>query len=191
MKLRVLIPTAAGIVAAGAGAAILIAGGGSAASLSASTTTLPKATPSTATTCELKAWADRVEGRPAGFDAHDKGGDYLWHSKDGFHLRVTHRGNDKSVFTGSITASAAIVGIHAVKLEHDDKIWTSADHKTLYFRFVNHGWLDGVDFRTACAATLTVSNLKAGKTVLPTTRVYLGVSKVHPAHVPFTVHREP
>lgn len=197
MKRRILIPMATGIVAAGAGAAIVIAGGAGSAttSLSAATTAVQpvaatSATGSPVNTCDLHAWADRVQGRPAGFDAHDKGGDYLWHTQDGFHLRVTHRGHDKRVFTGSITASAPIVGIHTTKLERPDKVWTSADHKTLHFRFVDHGWIDGVDFRTACATSLTVANLKTDKTALPRTRVYLGSSKVHPARIPFTVHRK-
>ena len=165
---------------------------------SAPTSTSPAPTTPAATTpadesakrCDLHSWADRVEGRAAGFDAHDKGGDYLWHDKDGFHLRATHRHDDRRVYTGSITVPTRIIDVKPVRLEAKDQVWLSADHKTLHFRLNDHGWIDGADFRTACATTLTVSHLKTGTSALPADRVYLGHSKVHPAHTPFTVHRE-
>jgi hypothetical protein len=153
-------------------------------------TTPATAADESAKRCDLRPWADRVEGQPAGFDAHDKGGDYLWHNKDGFHLRATHRHDDRRVYTGSITVPTAIIDVRPVKLEAQDKVWLSADHRTLHFRLADHGWIDGADFRTACATTLTVSHLKTGTSALPADRVYLGDSKVHPAHTPFTVHRE-
>src|SRR5579871_6393390 len=43
------------------------------------------------------AWPDVANGVPAGFDAGDTGGVYLWHGPDGWHLRVTHRGDDGRV----------------------------------------------------------------------------------------------
>jgi hypothetical protein len=194
VKLRILIPAAAGIVAAGAGAAILSSGSTPAgASLTAATTaTVPVAAQSPdvkAAKCDLHGWADRVQGRPAHFAAHDKGSNYLWHATDGFHLRVTHRSSDRSVYTGSVTASAPIVDVKAIRLEKADKIWLSADHRTLYYRFANYGGVDGIDFRTDCATSLTAHDLKVGTHRLPTSRVYLGATKAHPAHIPFTVHR--
>jgi hypothetical protein len=144
----------------------------------------------TTNTCDVKAWGNGVNGRPANFDDHRKGGDYLWHDKAGFHLRVTHKRDDKRVYSGVITASTKIISLRRVKFERRDKVWLSADHKSLYFRFVNHGWVDGINFRTACATTLTVSSLKVGTTALPASRVYLGRHRAHPAAVPFTVSRK-
>jgi hypothetical protein len=195
VKLRILIPAAAGIVVAGAGAAVLTGGSTPAgASLTAATTAqVPVAAQTTdvkIAKCDLHSWADRVQGRPSHFAAHDKGSDYLWHGTDGFHLRVTHRTGDRSIYTGAITASASIVDVKAVRLEKADKIWLSANHRTLYFRFANYGGIDGADFRTDCATSLTAANLKVGSDRLPTSRVYLGATKAHPAHIPFTVHRE-
>lgn len=198
MKLRILVPAAAGIVVAGAGAAILTGGattaGASSASLTAASTAQAPVTTQSPDVkiakCDLHSWADRVQGAPAHFAAHDNGSDYLWHATDGFHLRVTHRTGDRSVYSGAITASASIVDIKAVKLEKADKIWLSANHRTLYFRFVNYGGIDGADFRTDCATSLTTHDLKVGDDKLPTSRVYLGATKAHPAHVPFTVRRE-
>lgn len=143
----------------------------------------------TTNTCDVKPWETSVNGRPANFNDHRKGGDYLWHDRAGFHLRVTHKRSDKRVYSGAITASTKIVSLRRVKFERRDKVWLSADHKTLYFRFVNHGWIDGINFRTACATTLTVSSLKVGTTALPASRVYLGRHHTHPASVPFTVSR--
>jgi hypothetical protein len=144
----------------------------------------------TTNTCDVKPWDASVNGRPTNFNDHRKGGDYLWHDRSGFHLRVTHKRADKRVYSGSITASTKIVSLRRIKFEKRDKVWLSADHKTLYFRFVNHGWIDGINFRTACATSLTVSDLKVGKTALPTSRVYLGRHRAHPAAVPFTVNRK-
>ena len=44
---------------------------------------------------------------------------------------------------------------------------------------------------TDCAASLTVTNLNVGNSRLPANRVFLGHLKVHPAQVPFTLHRLP
>src|SRR5262249_22594606 len=51
--------------------------------------------------CAGGQWQPAVQGRPAGFAGGDRAGDYLWHSLDGFHLRVTHRGTQRDVFARS------------------------------------------------------------------------------------------
>ena len=65
----------------------------------------------------------------------------------------------------------------------------TASHPTIVFGFANHGYVDGVNFHTDCARALVVSHLNRGNVHLPTSEVYLGVSKAHPRHVPFVVHR--
>jgi hypothetical protein len=143
------------------------------------------ATPS----CDRAPWADRVEGVPTNFTAGARGGDYLWHDATGFHLRVTHKNDNRVVYTGEIT-SPVPMRMEPVKLEKGDVARLSADHRTLYFAFVDYGHIDGVNFHTDCAATITVSHLNAGNVRLPTSRVYLGKYEVHPAAVPFTLHRQ-
>lgn len=129
-----------------------------------------------------------MQGAPAGFDAGDRGGDYLWHDQSGFHLRVTHRGDDRVVYSGVIS-SPTPMRIDPVRLEKGDVAKLSADHRSLTFVFADYGHIDGVNFHTDCAGQLTVADLNAGNQKLPASRVYLGARRVHPAHVPFIVHR--
>ncbi|MEO3782613.1 DUF2613 domain-containing protein [Actinocorallia sp. B10E7] len=174
MQSRIVISAVMGIAA---GATVLVAGTGAASATS---------TPS----CDTRVWTDDVQGRPAGLTVHSKGGVYLWHARDGFHLRVTHRRGDRRVYAGSIVSPVRIHGVQRVRKEWRDKVWLSKDRKTLHFRFVNRGKLDGVNFRTACASSLTITAAKGGGRTLPPKRVYLGVDRVNPPSVPFTVHRQ-
>jgi hypothetical protein len=172
MQSRTVISVIVGVTA---GATVLVAGSGAA-----------SATPS----CDTRVWADNVQGRPAGLNVNSKGGVYLWHSRDGFHLRVTHRRTDRRVYAGSIASPEVIHGVKRVRKEWRDRVWLSKDRKTLHFRFVNGGRMDGVNFRTACASSLTVTAAKGGGVTLPAKRVYLGVDRVNPPSVPFTIHRK-
>ncbi len=131
-----------------------------------------------------------MQGAPKGFGAGSRSGDYLWHDTHGFHLRVTHVAHDQRVYSGQITSSAAM-RIEPVRLERGDTVKLSASHRTLTFVFADHGYLDGVDFHTDCASTLTASRLYLGNRDLDAAHVYLGYPKAHPAQVPFVVHRVP
>ena len=149
------------------------------------------ATPSpTAGACDRTAWEANVQGRPAGLAAGSPTGDYLWHSRTGFHLRVTHVKHDRRVYTGVIHASAPM-RMERVRLEKGDHVLLSKNRQTIVFAFANHGGIDGVNFHTDCAATLTVSRLHVGRHRIALNHVYLGATKAHPAAIPFTVHRMP
>jgi hypothetical protein len=144
-----------------------------------------------AAACDRAPWEAKVQGAPSGFGAGSPSGDYLWHSTTGFHLRVTHgKTHDQRVYSGTITSSAKM-RVDPVKLEKGDTVKLSANHRTLVFVFANHGYIDGVNFHTDCAARLAVSRLHVGSHNLPAKQVYLGHTKAHPAHVPFTVKRLP
>jgi hypothetical protein len=105
-------------------------------------------------------------------------------------VRITQRRAVAHTYSGTITATAPIVGFTWVKLEKQDKVSLSSDKLTITFSLVNHGLIDGFDFKTACADSLTVSDLKIGDKALRTSRVYLGRHRAHPAAIPFTVHRK-
>jgi hypothetical protein len=152
----------------------------SASPASAATTTTPS--------CEAHAWQANVQGAPPNFTAGSRGGDYLWHTSTGFHLRVTHRGDNRQAYSGVIRSQTPMA-IKSVRLERGDVAALSADRKTLVFRFVDYGHIDGVDFTAVCSPTLTISNLKVGTANLPASRVYLGRTEHHPAAVPFTLRR--
>ena len=184
LKTRTLI--AGGICAAAATGIILIPGAANADTPTPSTTS---AAPSAAAAaCDRSPWGLRVEGAPADFSGGDRGGDYLWHDASGFHLRVTHKNDNRVVYTGDIT-SPTPMRIDPVKLEKGDVAQLSADHRTLSFAFADYGHIDGVDFHTDCAPHITATDLNAGDSRLTPDRVYLGRYELHPAQIPFTVHR--
>jgi hypothetical protein len=184
---RTKIATAAATVALSATGLALL-GAAPAGAASASSATAPSAR---AAACDRTAWEAPVQGAPAGFGAGSPSGDYLWHDSHGFHLRVTHgKNHDQRVYSGVITASAAM-RIDPVKLEKGDTLKLSANHRSLVFVFANHGYVDGVNFHTDCAGALAASKLHVGSSNLPAKQVYLGATRAHPAHVPFTVHRKP
>lgn len=140
--------------------------------------------------CDRTPWEAKVQGYPKGFGAGSPSGDYLWHTSTGFHLRVTHADAEQRVYSGTIHASARM-RMEPVRLEPGDAAKLSADHRTITFVFANHGYVDGVDFHTDCASTLTVSRLHVGNDNLGRDRVDLGATGAHPGQVPFTVHRIP
>jgi hypothetical protein len=142
----------------------------------------------TAAACDKAPWEAAVQGRPAGFGAGSPSGDYLWHDRRGFHLRVTHAAHDRRVYRGTITSSAPM-RIDRVKLEKGDRVALSSNRRTLVFAFANHGYVDGVNFHAFCASKVTVAHLRVGAHRLGKAHVYLGAAKAHPAAVPFTVHR--
>jgi hypothetical protein len=172
----------AGTAAAACAGLALLAGPATAA------TTATAAPSAHAAACDAGAWGARVDGVPANFHAFERGGDYLFHTATGFHLRVTHADTKRIVFSGVITSPTAM-RVDPVKLEKGDVLKLSADHKQIVFDFVNYGGIDGANFHTDCATTLTMSNLNMGNAPLSTDRVYLGKDRVHPSAIPFTVHR--
>ena len=139
--------------------------------------------------CDKAPWSQRVQGKPKDFGAGSVSGDYLWHDGNGFHLRVTHgKNHDGRIYTGEIH-SGQPMRLEPVKLEGKDTVALSTNRKTIYFKFENHGYIDGIDFHTDCARNVTLSHLNVGGRALPLSHIDLGYYKEHPAQVPFTVHR--
>jgi hypothetical protein len=151
----------------------------------AGTTTVT--TPST-TVCTDGRWPASVQGVPTVYHAGGAAGDYIWHDGTGWHLRVTHRGAGKVVFSGRIVSSAVITLAQAVRLEGSDFIALSADHKTLTYRFTNYGKVDGLNFKTACARRVTFAG-SMGASKLPIGRIWIGRANHHPLQNPFSVSR--
>jgi hypothetical protein len=137
--------------------------------------------------CERPLPAE-VVGAPD-VDAGAASGYRIWHDDDGWHLRVTHPGTASVVFTGSVHSGQPI-SWHAYRLEPQDTVTTSADHRTVTFRLVNHGRLDGIDLTDRCAIHTGFELYRAGSRV-PVSDVWLGKRGAHPAAVPFTELRRP
>jgi hypothetical protein len=158
-----------------------------AAAFAATSATSAPTAATAATTCDEGRWPASVQGQPVTLKAGARAGDYLWHSATGWHLRVTHPGAYAVAFTGTIVATAALT-VAPYALESGDTWTLSADKKTLTYRFVNHGRVDGLDFRTACATRLWVKGSMGG-VKLPPSRIWLGHWGRHPLQNPFVILR--
>jgi hypothetical protein len=145
------------------------------------------ATTATTTTCTDGRWPASVQGVPTLFHAGAAAGDYIWHDANGWHLRVTHAGTTRAVFTGRIVSSAPMTAV-PIRLEGGDTMALSADRLTLTYRFYNYGRLDGINFKTACARRVSFSGSLNGAK-LPVRRIWIGRGNRHPLENPFVVIR--
>jgi hypothetical protein len=158
---------------------------GAPAGVVASTSGATVATP--AAVCTDGHWPSSVQGRPTLFKAGASAGDYIWHDAAGWHLRVTHPGHGRVVFTGTIVASAPLDAT-PVKLEKNDVVTLSADGKTITYRLVNYGAIDGFDFTTKCARQVSFAGRMNGVR-LATWRIRVGHWDRHPLENPFAIRR--
>jgi hypothetical protein len=126
-------------------------------------------TPTKATfrnTCRTKVATlpSTVQGRPAAFRPGSAKGVYIWHEKAGWRLRVTHPRTvtngkaDLIEVRGRITSTRKLTRVQTVRLEAKQRgEWVSVQRpsrKVLEFRFVNGGFVDGVDFAAGCSGRL-------------------------------------
>jgi hypothetical protein len=144
--------------------------------------------PASPDNCVKGIWPAVVQGRPLAFQAGD--GVYLWNDPDGgWALRATHIGpSDGAVISGTLTTGGKFVDVRRVQYEGDDIVAVGANKHTILFRFVNYGWLDGLDFATRCSAAISAS-IYIGGTLASTSAVHLGGSASSPATNPFRVER--
>jgi|tagenome__1003787_1003787.scaffolds.fasta_scaffold20973101_2 hypothetical protein len=147
----------------------------------------------TAKTCTVVTddghWPAYVNGQPAGINPHTTAAIYMWHDRDGWHVRVTHKTHNKRSFGGQITTGGKLIGVKPVRLEKGDRFTVSPDKHTVTFFFKNYGWIDGLDFHTGCAPSLSFGFQSDGKTS-PASRIVIGRHATHPASNPFVVNRE-
>ncbi len=133
-------------------------------------------------------WPPEVSGRPSGFAAGNRGA-YLWYDPDGaWALRVTHYGpRDRAVFSGILQTGGKFVDVHSFG-QGNDIVAVARNQHAIVFRFVNYGWVDGLDFATTCSAGFTVSIDVNGQRASPGA-IHLGSGGVSPASNPFRVQR--
>jgi hypothetical protein len=144
------------------------------------------ATPTLEATC-AGHWPASVQGKPTLLHAGGRAGDYIWHDRYGWHLRVTHATSARRIFTGRITASAPMT-VTPFRLEPGDVVTLSADKLTLTYKFFNYGYIDGIDFKTDCARRVAFAGKMSGLK-LPTSRIWIGYRNHHPLQNPFIVTR--
>ena len=183
MKIRLTLAAAA-IASAGMLSAVMAPGAFAATPTSAAPAMTPPATP---TVCMDGQWPASVQGKPTAFHAGAAGGDYIWHDSAGWHVRVTHTGDGRVVFTGRIVSSTPLVET-PVLLELNDSVTVSANREVITYRLVNYGGVDGFDFVTNCAQHVSFGGYWGGVR-LPVTRIWTGAGNLHPLENPFVVTR--
>lgn len=153
-------------------------------------TLVPTAPPSAQPdACVPGSWPAVAEGRPTSFLAGSDGV-YLWHDPDGgWALRVTHSGpHDRVIFSGSLTTSGKFVNVQMAGGGGNDIVVVGAAKHTILFRFVNFGWVDGLDFATHCSPAFTLKIYVEGQ-LASTGEVHLGQSAANPTNNPFRIER--
>lgn len=164
-------------VAAATGFAALTTGGATVASAAPAAVDLP---------CP---WANAICGRPAGFDAGDANGWYVWNDDDGFHIRTTTPADRAHPFTAVITTDGRFADVSKVRLEGADDIRILDGGHRLVVRFHTWDGVDGVDFKTT--GDDLRFRLEEYGLLVPDGRIFLGHFELHPGNNPFTIHRQP
>lgn len=137
--------------------------------------------------CVSGRWPAVVQGRPESFAPHGAKGIYVWHDERGWHLGVTHDGEGPVVFEGRISVNGRLLGVER-RTEGRDEARITHGHRQIGFRFVNWGWIDGVDFVTRCTDKIVVSASIDGSPVTPD-QVFVGREGTHPPRTPFVIKR--
>lgn len=156
-------------------------------------TAAPLSTPASAAAprgesgCTTGSLPSVVQGNP-GIKGND-GGVFLWHDGSGYSLRALHGSSSRIVIQGTLQASAGFSSFRFVRLEKGDYVRLSKDRKTVVFRFVNRGYLDGFDFTANCSTVVRAHVGVAGR-VAPTGLIKLGAKRAHPTSNPFVIKRD-
>jgi hypothetical protein len=179
----------------------LVTGVASKAASGPSVVTMPLPAPPPAAppdSCVKGNWPPQVSGAPLTFLLAN--GAYLWYDADGgWALRVTHWGlRDRAVFSGYLTThSGEFVDVSVMSPvapspgpTGNDIVYETPNKRTVYFRFVGFGLLDGLNFATQCVRGFTVS-IHIGLRPLPGAAVHLGSAGTSPPSNPFRLMRHP
>ena len=116
---------------------------------------------------------------------------WIWHNRDGWHLRLRHQGSTKLTFTGTIKSNdGKALDVRGFRLEkkHGDMFSVSADKTTVTFLFNNYGGFDGIDLNMHCSASVTFS-LSAANAVMNPDRIHLGKARIAAFTSPVTIDR--
>ncbi len=103
-----------------------------------------------------------VEGQPASFVPGAAKGVYIWHERAGWRVRVTHPGGRTTEgkpnlieVWGRITATRTLTNVRTIRLEDKQRgEWVKARNKVMEFRFVNGGYIDGINLNAGCSGRL-------------------------------------
>jgi hypothetical protein len=189
MNLKRVIAMAAvcGTVAIGMGAVLQAGAQPSSGPPSAAATGSAPEPSSETTGCRFGQWPTSVQGRPMQLQAGATAGLYLWHDTYGWHAFVTHANHTPVVFRITIKSSTKIYGVET-RDEGGDAVIEHADDHAVTLRATNWGYIDGMNFRTACGRGIEVSGTIDGHP-LDAAHVFVGHDGDHPGQFPITIKR--
>lgn len=116
-----------------------------------------------------------VQGAPAAFVPGERKGLYIWHEQAGWRVRLTHPQTDTPKVIevwGRITSTRRLTNVRTIRLEDKQRgEWVKTKNKVMEFRFINGGFIDGINFAAGCSGRLgftvwEVTRDAAGKPVL-------------------------
>ena len=157
----------------------------------AATTGVAAARTVTTRNCDIAhddGWPSWVQGTPHDIDPHTTAATYMWHDNNGWNIRVTHHNTNQRTFSGQLSTPGRFTDVRPVKLERDDQFQVSRDGHSITFLFHNYGGLDGLDFYTHCAPSITFAFQSDGRTT-PPNNIDIGQHSSRPANDPFTISR--
>ena len=137
--------------------------------------------------CQYGQWPAEVQGRPVQLQPGAAAGLYLWHDDHGWHAFVTHADHSPVVFRITVRSASKIYGVETHD-ERGDAVIEHADEHAVTLRARNFGYLDGMNFRTACGPGIEVSGTING-TPLQASQVFVGHDGDHPAQFPTKIKR--
>jgi phospholipase C len=137
--------------------------------------------------CSQPNWPATYEGQPSLLGPGAPKGVYVWHSGEGWQVRVTHPAPGKVTFAGTVTADAKLT-VTGVNTSNGDTITPSADGRSFSFVLVNDGFVTGARFVTDCATTLRLTFKIAGQAAT-SQEVFAGPQSTPPPSVPFGIER--
>ena len=139
------------------------------------------------TGCQFGQWPAAVNGRPVQLQPGATAGLYLWHDDTGWHAFVTHANHRPVTFRITVKSTTKIYGVETHD-EGGDAVIEHADDHAVTLRARNFGYLDGMNFRTACGRGIEVSGTIDGHP-LDAAHVFVGHDGNHPAQVPVVIKR--
>jgi hypothetical protein len=152
----------------------------------------PAAEETSANSCAAGHVPSSVNGMTSRALRATRAGDvWIWHNRNGWHLRARHHGSTKLTFTGTIKSNdGKALDVRAFRLEkkHGDVFSVSADKTTVTYLFNNYGGYDGIDFNAHCSASLTFT-LSASAALMNPDRIHLGKRRTEAFSNPLTIER--
>lgn len=139
------------------------------------------------TGCEYGHWPAAVEGRPVQLEPGATAGLYLWHSDTGWHAFVTHQNHIPVVFRVTVKSPTKIYGVET-HTERGDAVIEHADDHAVTLRATNFGYLDGMNFRTACGKGIEVT-ASIDTVPLSEAHVFVGEDGHNPPQMPLPIPR--